>query len=89
MCVRVHLQAEGHPIANDPCYGAVERTSTDDSTQSRSESSTDVSIWLHALYHGGEGWAFRSALPDWANYDSVSGVILQVLRAGDAAASGL
>jgi hypothetical protein len=89
VCVRVHLQAEGHPIANDPCYGAVERTSTDDSTQSRSESSTDVSIWLHALYHGGEGWAFRSALPAWANSHRVSGVILQVLRSGEAAASGL
>ena len=83
----MHLQAEGHPIANDPCYGVVGYT--DESTQSRSESSNDVSIWLHALYHGGEGWAFRSALPNWANYDAVSEVILQVLSACDAISPGI
>ena len=32
----------------------------------------DVSIWLHALYHGGHGWAFRSGLPRWVAGASVA-----------------
>ncbi len=50
-----------------------------------------MSIWLHALYHGGEGWAFRSALPQWARHgrweeSHVSEAILQVLTRSDEAA---
>ena len=90
----MHLQGEGHPIANDPCYGAAECTDLAKSGQSRSfdssEDSDNVSIWLHALYHGGEGWAFRSVLPQWARHGRweeahVSEAILQVLELSDPA----
>lgn len=79
--IRVHLQAEGHPIANDQCYssgGAVNppETTGDSSAAAAagpivaaagSVTEDDVSIWLHALYHGGQlqRWAFRSGLPSW------------------------
>ena len=91
LVVRVHLQAEGHPIANDPCYGATESTESAQNRKVNSSERSDVSIWLHALYHGGDGWAFRSDLPDWARYGCweegyVSKAIRQILtRTGEAA----
>jgi hypothetical protein len=91
----VHLQVEGHPIANDQCYRATAvgdtnaaaaatpnpsgtanasadrpRAAFGASDTGTARSTDDVSIWLHALYHGGEGWGFRSELPAWAVADA-------------------
>ena len=103
----VHLQAEGHPIANDQCYRATavgdtnaaaafaapNPSSTADagdrprraafgaSDTGTARSTDDVSIWLHALYHGGEGWGFRSELPAWAIADAEAAWDGEVLEA--------